>query len=122
MRTLLVLLLLLLPPLARSAEPAPQAKQEIAHLLDYLSRSGCQFNRNGTWYGPAPAVDHLKQKYEYLLKRGLVGSAEDFIARAATESSMSSKPYQVKCEAQAPVQAGPWLRAELARYRSGTKP
>jgi hypothetical protein len=118
---ILALLLLFLSTLAIAAEPREGTKQEIAHLLDYLSESACQFNRNGRWYGPAEAKAHLSQKYEYLLKRGLVGSAEDFIARAASESSMTGKPYQVKCGAQAPVQAGPWLRAELARYRSAGK-
>ena len=51
----------------RHAHPA--AKAEIDHLLDYLAKSGCEFNRNGSWYGSKEARDHLNDKYQYLLKR-----------------------------------------------------
>ena len=118
---LFALLLFFFSTLAFCAEPGEEARQEIAHLLGYVSGSPCQFNRNGRWYGPAEAQAHLNGKYEYLLKRGLVGSAEDFIERAASESSITGKPYQVKCGAQAPVHAGAWLHQELARYRSARK-
>ena len=110
--------LVLAPILAFAGEPSPVAKQEIAHLVGYLKDSGCQFGRNGSWYGSGEAVDHINEKYDYLLRKGLVASAEDFIARAASESSISGKPYQVKCGSAEPVQSGPWLRAELARYRA----
>lgn len=113
----LLLCLLLLPGLALAATPSPAARQEIDHLLSHLGQSGCQFNRNGSWHDSAEAVDHLQQKYQYLLKKGLVSSAEDFIARAASESSMSGKPYLVRCGAAAPVPSGNWLKAELNRYR-----
>jgi len=121
MKKLPALALLLLSCLAFAAEVPPAAQREIAHLVDYLGHSGCQFNRNGSWYGPAEAVEHINEKYDYLVKRGLVGSTEDFIARAASESSISGRPYQVKCGAQAAVPSGAWLRAELARYRAGAK-
>ncbi len=116
-----ILALLLIPCLAFAAEPSATTKKEIAHLLSYLKDSGCQFNRNGSWYSASEAVDHLNQKYDYLLKKGLVSSAEDFIARGASESSMSSKPYQVKCGANPPVQSGPWLSDELMRYRRSAR-
>jgi hypothetical protein len=115
----LLLTLLLVPACAFAAEPSPVAKQEIDHLITYLKSSGCQFNRNGSWYSPDKAVEHVNQKYQYLLKRDLVASAEDFIARAASESSFSSKPYMVKCGASAPQPSGPWLKAELEKYRRG---
>ena len=117
----LALALLLLPGLAGAAEPSPVAKQEISHLMSYLEGSGCEFNRNGNWYGTADAVDHINQKYEYLLSKGLVTTAEDFIARAASESSMSGRPYQVRCAGAAPVESGGWLKAELVRYRASHK-
>jgi hypothetical protein len=114
----LLLALILVPAFAAAAEPSPATKQEIDHLMTYLKGSGCQFNRNGSWYGPTEAVDHLNQKYRYLVGKDLVSSAEDFIARAASESSFSGKPYLVKCGASAPEQSGVWLRAELAKYRA----
>lgn len=105
-----------------AAQPTPAAKQEVAHLLDFVTRSGCQFNRNGSWHEPAQAAEHLSQKYEYLLKRGLVVSAEDFIARAASESSMTGKPYLVRCSSGAPLHSAAWLQTELARYRAQRNP
>lgn len=117
MKHALTCLLLALPSVAVAGELPPAAKQEIAQLIGHLKTSDCQFNRNGTWYGPAEAADHLHTKYQYLLKKQLVSSAEDFIARAATESSMSGKPYQVKCGQAAPQNSGPWLSNVLAKLR-----
>lgn len=101
-----------------SAAPSPATEREISHLFTYLKSSGCSFNRNGTWYEPAKAAAHLQQKYDYLLKKNLVSSSEDFIIRAATESSISNKPYSVRCGAAAPTPSGLWFRAELERYRT----
>jgi hypothetical protein len=115
----LVLLLAFVTSVTTAAGPPPATQEEVAHLLDFLSRSGCDFNRNGSWYGPAKAVDHLNQKYQYLRERGLVESTEDFIARAASKSSMSGKPYQVRCAGAPPVRSGEWMRAELERHRAG---
>ena len=111
-------LALLLPGLAMAAEPSPAVTQEIAHLFSHLKSSDCQFNRNGSWYSTADAAAHLEKKYAYLLRKDLVSSSEDFIQRAATESSMSGKPYLVKCGAGKAVQSGPWFKAELKKYRA----
>jgi hypothetical protein len=100
------------------AAPDAVARAEIAHLLQHLESSGCQFQRNGSWYAPGRAAAHLNQKYEYLLKRGLVTSAETFIERAATQSSASGKPYSVKCGDAAAVPSAAWLREELRRFRA----
>ncbi|MDY0977888.1 DUF5329 domain-containing protein [Massilia sp. CFBP9012] len=108
-------------PLLSLAAPAPAARQEIAHLIGYLTASGCSFQRNGSWHDAAQAAKHLQRKYDYLLKRDLVASSEDFVARAATESSLSGKPYQVRCGGNAPVASAAWLKAELAKYR-GARP
>lgn len=117
LRPLAALLLLgsLSPLLA--ATPTPQARQEIDHLFAYLRASGCDFNRNGSWHAATEAAQHLDKKYQYLLKKGLVASTEDFIARAATESSMSGEPYQVRCGNARPVASATWFGAELRRFR-----
>lgn len=115
MRKLLCAWLLL--PLLASAAPSPTATQEIDHLFAYLKDSRCEFNRNNTWYKPADAVAHLKDKYNYLLRKDRIATAEDFIALAATESSMSGKPYLVKCSDGVTVNSDLWFRNELARYR-----
>lgn len=99
------------------AQVTTDTQREVGHLLDYVARPDCQFNRNGKWYGGAAARDHLKQKYDYLARRNLAPNAEAFIERAATSSSMSGKAYQVRCGSDAATASGPWLTAELQRYR-----
>jgi hypothetical protein len=98
---------------------APAAtEREVEHLLDYVARPDCQFNRNGSWYAGPKARAHLKQKYDYLAKRKLAPTAEAFIERAATSSSTSGTPYQVRCGGGAATASGPWLSSELQRYRA----
>ena len=111
-------LIIFLPSLALAQPVSDQTKVEISYLMDYLKGSGCQFNRNGSWYTASEAVDHLNKKYEYLQKKELVSSTEDFINRAATESSMSGKPYHVKCGTSTEVESGTWLKAALDKYRA----
>ena len=101
-----------------SAEPDAVTRAEVAHLLEYLQSSGCQFQRNGSWYPSARAASHLNQKYEYMLKKSLVTNTESFIERAASESSASGKPYSVKCGDAAAVPSATWLRDELQRFRT----
>jgi Spy/CpxP family protein refolding chaperone len=104
---------------AHSAESPAATKQEIQHLLSHLENSGCQFFRNGTWYDGKAATAHLQQKYQYLLDKGMLSNAESFIEKGASESSMSGKPYLVKCGADAkPVESAVWLKSELAKYRA----
>jgi len=102
---------------AAQAAPDARAQAEIAHLLQYVATPGCQFQRNGSWHDGAEARSHLQQKYDYLVKRKLVTDAESFIARAATESSMSGSAYQVKCSGGKPVASAAWLKEELVRFR-----
>ena len=106
-----------------STELSPISQQEITHLLSYLETSGCKFNRNGSWYQPSEAVAHINKKYQYFLGKGLIASAEVFIDKAATESSMSNKPYLVMCNDGSPIESATWFKAELFKYRtvSGTK-
>lgn len=103
---------------AALAAPEPKAQAEIAYLLDYVATPGCQFNRNGNWHEGAEARAHLQKKYDYLLRRDLVTNAESFIERGASESSMSGKPYLVRCGGGKPVASGVYLTDELKRFRA----
>jgi hypothetical protein len=97
--------------------PSTAARSEIGQLLAFVAKSGCQFNRNGTW-SPAPeASAHLAEKERYLAERGRIASAEDFIAKAATKSSMTGKPYTVRCGSEPAIASDEWLMAELRRFR-----
>ena len=109
--------ILLAAPSAFAAEDA-RTRDEVVHLLDYLGHSGCQFNRNGTWYDAQKARAHLEEKYAYLQKRDMVPNAQAFIERAASTSSMSGKPYEVRCGTAQAVPSARWLGDELQRYRA----
>ena len=114
-------LLVLAPALPMAAStPAVDgaAKGEIAHLLDYLGSSRCEFNRNGEWHPAAEARSHLQRKLAHLLRREPSLSAEQFIASAASKSSVSGEPYQVRCTDAAALPSGSWFNAELQRYRA----
>ena len=119
-KVLLLLTLMSFWPAARSAELPQSAVWEIDHLLGALGSSNCRFYRNGTWYTASDAQAHLTKKYEYLRKKKLLGSAEDFITGAGTESSRSGQPYQVQCGQEDAVPSAVWLQAALRRLRSDT--
>ena len=90
---------------------------EVDALLARLESSGCEFNRNGTWYAGGNARAHLQKKREYLANKGLLRSAEQFIELAASSSSMSGHAYQVRCGAGAAQPSAQWLTKELAAIR-----
>ena len=96
-------------------------KQEIAHLFSILEASNCQFYRNGSWHVAKDASLHLQSKYKYLQDKDLVPSSEKFIERAATQSSMSGKAYQIKCADGVVQPSAPWFQVALLKYRSGVK-
>lgn len=102
---------------AAAAEPPAPRNDEIAQLLALLGASPCQFYRNGSWHDAHEAEAHLQRKYDYLRKRGWADSAEQFIANGATKSSVSGRPYQVKCGDAAAVPSAQWLAEQLAQLR-----
>jgi len=118
---IMIVLLILCTSRALADEPDAVAREEISHLFSYLASSGCQFYRNGSWYMSSRAVSHLHKKYEYLLTKGKVSTAESFIKLAATASSTSGNPYLVKCGEAPAVESAAWFTQELARYRAAPK-
>jgi hypothetical protein len=114
----LLVILSALPFTASRAQPPPNAQTEVDYLLRYIETSGCSFYRNGTWYDGTHARAHLRTKYDYLAERRLIGKAEDFIDKAATKSSISGKPYKIRCADGVEVESGPWLHQLLAQYRA----
>jgi hypothetical protein len=109
---------ILLPIGVFAAQPAPSAQAEIDHLLSYIAHSDCRFYRNGSWHGMDEARAHVSTKYEWLRDHGEVSTAEDFIEGAASRSSLSGKNYRVQCPGAAEQSTGPWLKAELGRFRA----
>lgn len=106
---------------ASQAAPPPRAAGEIEGLIAALGASGCQFQRNGRWYAAAEAQSHLRRKYDWLVKRDLVASAEQFIERAGSGSSLSGQAYRVRCQGQPMLSSAAWLTAKLAELRRGAQ-
>ncbi len=117
----LTLILIFFCALTLAEDINDETKNEVSHLLDYLKSSNCKFYRNGSWYDPAEAVNHINKKYQYLLKKDLIVSTENFIERAASKSSISGEPYLVKCGIAKPIESANWFRAELVRFRAKSK-
>lgn len=97
---------------------APANKSEIDALLMVLKVSGCQFNRNGTWYSSQDAQAHLVRKLDYLVNKNAVASSEQFIERAATRSSVTGQAYTVRCGKESSVPGSVWLARELNILRA----
>ena len=102
------------------AAPRETARREIAGLIGALDGSSCRFQRNGSWHDAPEARAHLQRKYDYLLKKDKVDTAEQFIERAASQSSMSGKPYRIACPGQPEQTAAVWFGARLKALRQRT--
>lgn len=116
MKTAATLLLLVFGAAFAQAVPAT-ASREIGQLFSALENSRCEFNRNGSWYDGHKAAEHLHMKYDYLARKGQVASAESFITLAATKSSMSGRPYLVRCGTAQPVESKDWFLGKLRELR-----
>jgi hypothetical protein len=107
------------------AVPSADVQTEVEYLLQHIEDSGCEFYRNGTWYNGRRARSHLYEKYQYLVAHDEINSADDFIERAATRSSVIGIAYQIRCSGGEPVDSKSWLLDALAAYReakSGVPP
>ena len=104
-------------PAVRAAAPAA-AQTEINHLLGLIEQSGCEFFRNGTWYNAQRAQAHLRAKYDVLAASDQIKTAEDFIEKAASKSSLSGLPYQIRCGGGAAITTKQWFDEALVRYRN----
>jgi hypothetical protein len=110
-----VLIAAMLALLAPAAARADALEDEIVHLIAFVRQSPCTFIRNGSEYAGPEAADHIQAKYEHFKSR--IKTVEDFIARAASRSILSGKPYAVRCDGKT-VPAADWIRAEDAAYRA----
>ena len=117
LRTLLFLLLL--PALPQAwAHNAAQVRSEVQALLGWVEQGGCSFMRNGSWHSSAEARKLLEHKFDEAMRDpGSMPSTEHFIAKLASRSSMSGKPYWVRCGDAKLVESGPWLLGKLAELR-----
>lgn len=108
----------LLTSLAAASPTSAPVRAEIDALLSRLQSSGCQFDRNGSWYKSSEAKDHILGKLEYIERWSSIQSTEQFIELAAAKSSSSGKPYHVKCGTEAAVESQQWLSKQLVLIRA----
>ena len=111
----LVIYLSLIP--AAIAAQSATTHTEIVYLIDAVERSNCEFLRNGSWYDARQAATHLRNKYQLLSATDQIASAEDFITKAASQSSFSGRAYGLRCRGGALVSSAQWLTTALAKYR-----
>jgi hypothetical protein len=104
------------------AAPQPCDAAEIEYLLDAVGTSSCEFYRNGSWYGPALAAAHLREKRDVLAARGGVATAEEFITNVATHSATTGTPYRVRCAGGTTLSLVEWLSGALASRRHSGAP
>lgn len=115
---LLITLLMAITCMAHGQDvPSATSGREIQALLDFLAHSHCTFIRNGKSYDATRAESHLEDKLHYLQRRDQVHTAEEFITRAGSQSSLSGEPYQVNCDGKLQASEA-WLRTELQRIRA----
>jgi hypothetical protein len=105
-------------PVLALAQPPAGVREEVGYLLGFIAKSGCSFYRNGSWSDSRAAEAHVRMKFDYLSDRNEINSVRDFIDKAASVSSFTGSPYQVKCPGASPVLSRAWLSEELARYTS----
>ena len=111
----MALILFVVLVVSQRAESEEIVNREINHLLQYVENAGCTFIRNGKAYNGAEARAHIQKKYDYFKDR--IKTTEDFITHAATKSTMSGKPYMVRCSGRE-ISCAEWLNVELERFRS----
>jgi hypothetical protein len=100
-----------------SALFADDQDPEIDYLLKSIGNSECVFIRNGSRHSAEKAEEHLRMKYER--GRRYATSAEAFIERLASKSSMTRKLYMMECPGEEAKPSGEWLTRRLEEFRQG---
>ena len=107
---------------AQAMPPAEEAKAK-ALLARVEAAKDVVFVRNGTDYGSANAAEFLRRKC--VKEWGKFATAREFVARCASVSSTSGKPYQMKVAGGAPRASedvlGEWLAAIEAEGKAAPR-
>lgn len=92
-----------------------QQDAEIQHLMEFISTTDCTIIRNGKEYDGLQAHNHIAGKYERVKQR--IKTAEDFIFKIASRSSLSGRNYMIRCLDEE-LDCERWLLNELMAYRN----
>ena len=112
--SLLAMLSLALTTRAPAQALPPAEKAKIEALLSHLAGlTDATFVRNGSAYDAKTAAKFLRKKWEANEKE--IMTAADFIARAATASSTTGKPYLIRLKDSPERPCADYLHAELKK-------
>lgn len=112
---LLLWFVVLLP--LRAGEIAPGEKAKIEALIARIEKlDGAVFIRNGSDYDAKTAAKFLRGKWGR--NESEIAKAADFIAKAATGSSTSGKPYLIRFKDGAQTECVVFLSSELKKMET----
>jgi len=98
-----------------AASAVAEEQDEIEYLLSFVAESNCIFIRNGKEHQAKAASEHLAMKYNHV--RGRIKTAENFIDKIASKSSLTRRAYTIRCNGKQAVPTQQWLRGALQSYR-----
>jgi len=109
--------LIFIPNLFASAIPLQMTeKQKIEYLIQSIEKlDGAKFYRNGEWHAPKEAADHLRLKLKNAGSK--IKTAQQFIDKLASESSMSGKLYKIRFKDGKVVETKFFLNQQLAKLK-----
>lgn len=100
-----------------AGNPPPGEKAKIEALIGHLETlSGATFIRNGSDYDAKSAAKFLRGKWQAHEKE--IQTAGDFIAKAATVSSTTGKPYLIRFKDGTRTKCGDYLTARLKKLEA----
>lgn len=112
-------------PASLADELAAHEQKRVNFLIECVQRlQGAVFIRNGDEHSPGDAAKHLSMKLQRAKSSWFAppaGSwtAEMFIDKLASRSSLTGRRYQIRFADGSVVNAGDWLREQLSRYDAG---
>lgn len=115
----LLCLLLLAPVFGQqvTTRQPPTEQQKIDYLISTVADlHDAVFIRNGTAYDATQAAAHMRLKLRFAGSR--VKTADEFITRCATGSSVSGVHYTIRFANGPALDVATWLRNKLAAYES----
>jgi hypothetical protein len=113
MKKLFLGLYILLQTIPGQAMPPVEEARTEAMLRALEQEVELAFIRNGKEYDARQAAAHLRLKFDRTRSR--LDSAEQFIDRAGSSSSLSGEPYLVRKPGEEARPAGPFLHELLKR-------
>ena len=107
-------------PCLRAETAPPVEKEKIEALIAHLENlTGATFVRNGSDYDPKTAAKFLRGKWKANDKE--IKTAADFIAKAATASGTTGKPYVIRLQDGTETPCATYLTARLRQLEAAAK-